>query len=158
MIVGVTGHRPNKIGGFYPNNGVRRWIRDEIRRHLLDLKPSKTISGMAIGADQDFVAVCIELKIPFVAAVPFEGQESTWPEHAQKEYKMLLELADEVVYVCAPGYSPEKMQTRNCYIVDNSDVMLAVYDGTPGGTANTVNYANEVGKKLIFINPKDVPR
>lgn len=39
-------------------------------------------------------------------------------------------------------------------MVDNSDILLAVYDGnSKGGTAYTVEYARKQGKQVILINP-----
>lgn len=38
-------------------------------------------SGVALGVDQDFCGVCTRLSpsVPYVAVVPFPGQESRWP-------------------------------------------------------------------------------
>ena len=39
-------------------------------------------------------------------------------------------------------------------MVDNSDVLIAIYNGEPkGGTAYTVNYAQKQGKEITIINP-----
>ena len=39
-------------------------------------------------------------------------------------------------------------------MVDNSSVVIAVWDGTPSGTGKTVQYARDMGKALILIDPK----
>lgn len=41
-------------------------------------------------------------------------------------------------------------------MVDNSDFVIAVWDGTKGGTANCVRYAKKLNKELVAINPKGV--
>ena len=46
------------------------------------------------------------------------------------------------------------MQTRNEWMVDKADVVIACFDGTNGGTANCVNYAREKNKELIIIDPQ----
>ena len=38
-------------------------------------------------------------------------------------------------------------------MVDNADLLLAAYDGKPGGTAMTVGYAQEVGIPIQTIMP-----
>jgi len=76
-----------------------------------------------------------------------------WPESSQKEYKRLLAKAKEVVTVCEGAYSPHKMQLRNQYMVDRCDVLIAVWDGTPGGTGNCVGYAKKQGKEIFRITP-----
>jgi uncharacterized phage-like protein YoqJ len=48
------------------------------------------------------------------------------------------------------------MQKRNEYMVDNSDIVIAVWDGSKGGTYNCVKYAEKLGKKIIVINPKEI--
>ena len=40
-------------------------------------------------------------------------------------------------------------------MVDNSDIIIAVWDGTKGGTYNCVQYAKKKNKEIIQINPKE---
>jgi len=160
MIVGVTGHRPDKLGtnsvsGYVKDNPLRVWIKTQMRDHLKQLRPIYAISGMAIGVDQDFAEVCIELRIPFVAAVPFEGQERTWPIESQEDYRALLAKAHEVVVVSDGPYERWKLHARNEWVVDHINVLIAVFDGTLGGTANTVNYADRVQREKRRINPNE---
>jgi uncharacterized phage-like protein YoqJ len=158
VILGVTGHRPDKIGGYDDDaNPLRSWVRGQIRRHLQTFRPLYGISGMALGTDQDFAAACVELGIPFIAAVPFKGQELAWRSHptSRKRYRELIAKAYEVVIVSEGGYENFKMQVRNEWVVDHCNAMLCVFDGSPGGTANTVNYADRVRRDKIRINPRD---
>lgn len=146
MIVAGTGHRPNKLGGY----GVeatgklvalaREWLRVN--------RPDRVISGMALGWDQALAWAAVDEKIPFTAAVPFHGQESAWPSLSQQWYQDLLALADEVVYVTDGGYAAWKMQVRNKWMVDNCDLVLALWDGSEGGTGNCIKYANSVDKPI----------
>lgn len=50
-------------------------------------------------------------------------------------------------------YTNDCMQKRNEYMVDNSDYVIAVWDGKPSGTGNTVHYAESKGKTIITIKP-----
>ena len=44
-------------------------------------------------------------------------------------------------------------------MVDNSDVLIAIFNGDPkGGTAYTVNYARKKGKEIVIINPDTFER
>lgn len=45
------------------------------------------------------------------------------------------------------------MDKRNRYMVDHADYILAVWNGCPSGTGNTVRYAHKKGKTIIVINP-----
>lgn len=156
MIVAFTGHRPNKLGGFKLPNPIYNYVCQQIEKTLLELKPEKVISGMALGVDQWAANVAIKLGIPFLAAVPFEGQERAWPEASQKVFHKLLDKAAEVVIVSEGGYAAFKMQVRNAWMVDHCDKLIAVWDGTPGGTGNCVNYATSKDKEIIRINPSNI--
>lgn len=150
-IIGFTGHR--EIGGYKVPNPAYDSVFQDVENILVDLKPEKTISGMAIGFDMLAAEVSIKLGIPFIAAVPFVGQEKIWPAVAQKRYNELLSKATEVVIVSKGGYVINKMQIRNEWIVDHSDVMLEYWNGSPGGTKNCREYAKSKGKQIVSIDP-----
>ena len=152
MIVSFTGHRPDKLGG-YNSNPVKDYIIAELESILNNLKPDRCISGMAIGFDQMAALICIKLGLPFEAAIPFLGQEKRWPFDSQTEYNSILDKAEKKTIVCEGGYSAFKMQKRNEYMVDNSDVIISCWDGTSGGTKNCIDYAKKLNKKIIRIDP-----
>lgn len=154
MIVSFTGHRPDKLGGYKLPNPTYLHVCREIDKTLRELQPEKIISGMALGVDQWAANIAIKLGIPFIAAVPFIGQEKAWPLPSQKIFNKLLERAAEVVIVSEGGYSAAKMQVRNEWMVDRADKVIAIWDGTPGGTGNCVQYAQKIGKEIIRINPR----
>ena len=147
MIIAATGHRPDKVGGYSDSAGVRR--RGIAEQRLIGWGPTKCIVGMALGWDTDVALVCIKLGIPFIAAVPFAGQESRWPEKSRRVFHAVLSHASEVVTVCEGGYAPHKMQVRNQWMVDHCDLLLALWDGSPGGTGNCIAYAQQKG---VHIN------
>src|SRR6266571_4842958 len=96
MIVGITGHRSAKIGGFSTPNPIHSYIVAEMRKHFIELKPDAIISGMALGVDTIAAELAIELGIAFTAAVPFVGQERVWPITSKKHYHNLLTKANTV--------------------------------------------------------------
>lgn len=148
MIISGTGHRPDKLGGYSDDVLVK------LKTLAIDLIPedtTKIITGMALGWDTALALAAIWRHIPFVAAVPFLGQEKMWPKESQTRYHNLLGAAEDVVYVCDQGYAPWKMQIRNEYMVDHCDTVLALWDGSAGGTSNCVKYAEKKGKPIINI-------
>lgn len=154
MIVAFTGHRPDpKLGGYDESNPIAVNVKTRIKQVLLDLKPTKVISGMALGVDQMAAKICIDMKIPFIAAVPFKGQECKWPKSSQEYYGWLLDHAEEIKVISEGSYDPVKMHKRNEWMVDNCDILIAVFDGTPGGTASCVRYAERQRKDIRFIRP-----
>jgi uncharacterized phage-like protein YoqJ len=153
MIIAGTGHRPAKLIA----RGVNAY-RPQVFFRLVDLayaalvryQPSEVISGMALGWDQALALAASQLGIPFVAYVPFRGQESKWPEASQEQYRELLNAASSAVIVCAGGYAPSKMARRNAAMVNDTDLVLALWDGSSGGTGNCVRYAES--KKVPVVN------
>lgn len=156
MILAYTGHRPDKLGGHKLPNPTYIKVCQAIDAKLRELKPEKVISGMALGVDSWGAFIAHKLGIPFIAAVPFPNQESKWPQSSQKTYHQLLKLASEVVIVSEGGYSPQKMQIRNEWMINRADQILAVWDGSSGGTYNAVRYAEAKKKRVIRINPKEL--
>ncbi|MGI5906839.1 MAG: SLOG family protein, partial [Candidatus Pararuminococcus gallinarum] len=75
-------------------------------------------------------------------ASPYEGFESRWSEDWKVRYNAVMEQADLVRYVCK-GYSRACFQIRNEWMVDRAARVIAVYNGEPGGTRNTIEYANK---------------
>lgn len=176
-VVSFTGHRPEKLFGSYDlNNPKAKTLANELIKVIEQLitKANVThfISGGALGADQ-VAFICVnKLKqkyphIQNILAVPFKNQDSVWKSETDRNrYYKIKDMADEVVYVdeieyynkdnTVPvgDYSAKKMQLRNIYMVDQSQIVVAVYDGTKGGTANCVNYAKKKEKKIIALNPQ----
>lgn len=154
MKIAVTGHRPHKLGGYSPSNPLKKRIKEVMAKIIDLLKPEEVISGMALGVDQWWAEVALESGVPVYAAVPFVGQESRWPDSSKEHYRVLMQAATRVKVVCEGGYSAAKMQKRNEWMVDHADVILAIWDGSKGGTGNCVAYAQKQKKPLLIWNPK----
>lgn len=160
----VTGHRPPKLGGYQTPNPIEQWVRSSLRTILERLKTRHedlhAVTGMALGVDTIFAEVCLELGIPFTAAVPFQGQESRWPGESQDKYRMLLKQAAKVIVVDEiPAYHSDhfagKMACRNKWMVDHSEMTIAVWDGSDGGTANAVRESKRRrGRKILRADPR----
>lgn len=150
MIIAGTGHRPNKLGGYGVEafNKLVKIAEDYIKS--LDIKPT-IISGMALGWDQALAQAAINMECNLIAYIPFEGQEAMWPKKSQTYYKYLLDKCNNKVYCSNPGYSARKMQKRNEDMVDNCDIVLALYDGTVGGTYNCIKYATKQKKEIVNL-------
>jgi len=146
LTIAFTGHRPGKLAGKHNE------IIGAIQALLFKLKPDYAIVGMAEGADMLAAAICRMLKLPYEAAVPFEGQSAYYKAESLEAYIKLLEDADKVTLVSEGVYKPWYFQKRNEYMVDNCDLLIAIWDGSPGGTANCVKYAKKVGRKILYLN------
>lgn len=118
-------------------------------------------TGMALGVDQLFALVVLELKnkghnITLEAAIPCQNHCGRWPASSQKLWQDIVDACDKVTLVTDAPYQPWMMQKRNEYMVDNANLILAIWDGSNGGTANCVHYAQDKGKAIYQINPKKI--
>lgn len=113
------------------------------------------ISGMAQGVDTWAAEIVLEFRaagasVKLVCTVPFPGQERRWSAEAQDRYRRILEQADEVK-ILFPHLKPRAaLLARNRWMVDRSDAVIAIWNGSSGGTKNTIDYAVKT-KKTVFI-------
>jgi uncharacterized phage-like protein YoqJ len=158
MILAVTGHRPNKLGGYATPNPIHSCVVNALADHFRRVGPEKVICGMALGVDQWAAQICCDLGIPWVAAVPFHNfaESSPWPYHAKAAYARLIQEASEVVTVTdTRHYEPRLLQARNEWMVNHSDHLVAVWNGSPGGTRNCINYATTRRKPWTRLDIPD---
>jgi uncharacterized phage-like protein YoqJ len=152
QTIAVTGHRFYKLGGF--GDHIRIPLEQFAIMKLSEYKGTclKVLTGMALGWDQAIAKACIHIGISFVACIPFKSQEDKWNMTLQKDYNRILGRASDIIYTDG-GYGPYaiwKMHKRNHYMVDNSDMVLALWDGNlSGGTASCVRYAFKKDKPVV---------
>lgn len=113
---------------------------------------------MALGVDTVFALAVLELKdegydIKLHCAIPCKNHSCKWIKESIDQYNDILSKADTVKLVSDEEYKSWLMQKRNEYMVDLADKVIVVWDGTKGGTANCVRYAEKVGKEIIKVNP-----
>lgn len=171
MIISITGHRPNglpKEYGYNLNNEAQTKLKEYIEATIEECYKYATpneeltlVTGMALGVDTVFWEVAAKLRksnknIKIEAAVPFVGQEKKWTHESQKQYKQMLSESDKVTTVSEGGFATYKMMARNRYMVNKSDIVIAVICKETGGTAQCVKYAKEHNKVVIEINPQNI--
>lgn len=147
-----TGHRPEKLRR--PENEIRTDLEREIRQAILD-GLDVFITGMARGVDIDAAEIVLRLRdegypVRLICASPYPGFESSWCETWQKRYQDVITKADLVRYIC-PHYSRSCFQIRNMWMVDHSARVIAVFNGKPSGTKNTIDYAQQKGLSIVQI-------
>ena len=144
-----TGHRPEKLP----------WRYDEADPRCLSLKRRIAaaveaayeeghchfLCGMALGCDLYFCETVLALRdrhpdVTVEAAVPCPTQADAWAPDQRERYTRLVEACDFETLVSAK-YTPYCMQRRDRYMVDHSSLLIAAFDGIPGGTRYTMQYA-----------------
>lgn len=147
MIIAATGHRPKRLGGHGP--GVQNCLVRLARGYLqASADVRAVISGMALGWDTAWALAALDLGLPLIAAVPFDGQPNRWPESSQHLHADILARASQVVVVAPGPYAAWKFERRNEWMVDRADRIAALWSGASGGTARCVAYAQRLGKPV----------
>ena len=147
-----TGHRPEKLT--MPENEIKTALERKIRVAIQDGYRT-FISGMARGVDLWAAEIVLRhraegLPVRLICASPYEGFENHWSAEWQELYRCVLGTADVVQFVCS-AYSPACFQIRNEWMVDHSSRVIAVYNGSSGGTRNTLEYAAAKGVSIVQI-------
>ena len=84
------------------------------------------------------------------AAIPCPTQADTWPAAQRERYRRLVTACDFETMV-SDRYTASCMQRRDRYMVDHAAMLIAVFDGLPGGTRYTVQYAMERGLAVVDL-------
>lgn len=154
-----TGHRPKGLPWGYNENAQSCLKFKQYMKELLIQKINEGytyfIVGMALGIDIIVAEILLELKkyydINVECAIPCLHQEVKWTNSQQGHYRDILGRCNKIVYV-SKEYTITCMQKRNEYMIDNSDLLIAVWNGTASGTLNTINYAKRKDKTTIIID------
>ena len=156
-----SGYRPEKLSWGSDEDDMRctelkRKIAESAER-IYSSGIRHFICGMARGSDMYFCEAVLFLRaehpdITIEAAIPYEKQAENWNENERARYNGLVALCDQITYV-SREYERNCMLRRNRYMVDNSCVLLAVFDGKLGGTSYTMKYATRRGLEIIEISP-----
>ena len=180
--VGITGHRDlddPEISRYLPS---RLYVRlQEIQRFAQQAARASqgfyhdeedailwAISPLAKGADRIFAKAALSLGYKLECPLPFDREEyrkdfrkeSTreLSDLLEKEFNDLLERADGVFELDGSReHEPAAYETLGHVVLDQSDILLAIWDGTPakgaGGTREVIGEARRRGIPVVCLHP-----
>ena len=148
-----TGHRPQWLKR--SEEDIKVDLENSILKAISEGRTT-FISGMEYGVDIWAAEIVIRMKagnpnLHLIAAIPFPGFDEDWDSEWRKRYRYLLSQA-EYTKILEPECSEEAYQKRNEWMVSHSSKVIAVYNGEPGGTRNTIRYAR-LSKVPVTIFP-----
>ena len=176
LSIGVVGHRPNRL----PEGGQESVVReiDLVLDHVLgavasaygrhedffengsDNLPVAVLSAFAEGADQIAVHAALKRNLPVAAILPFriDEYEQDFKTHSTRaEFNELLEKAHRQIVL--PGTREEEArayESAGITILDNSDILLAVWDGGAsagrGGTTELIERAARDSIPVVYVD------
>lgn len=147
-----TGHRPEKL------KRPEREVKEELEKNIvaaIEAGYITFISGMARGIDIFAAEIVLKARkanpaLHLICAIPYPNFEKKWPEDWQTRYRVILKAADLIKYISA-SYNSSCFQKRNVWMIDHSAKVIAVFNGTPGGTKNTLIYAENNNIEITVI-------
>lgn len=159
-----TGHRPEKLPWGNDESDPRclklkEWIRDAVETAYTEGK-RHFICGMARGCDFYFAEEVISLRarradVTLEAAIPCAHQSVSWSAFHRVRWEKLVAACDRTT-ILQGEYTPDCMLRRNRYMVEHSSLVIAVYDGTDGGTRRTLEYALREKVEFVDIDPYQI--
>jgi uncharacterized phage-like protein YoqJ len=150
--IAISGHR------FLPKDFDKSLVEKKLRL-LIEKNFDVFLVGMAIGFDTVCFQILEKLReeyknISIIACVPCRDQDALFNKAQKKEYKRMLENADEVVYI-SEKYTDKCMHERNKFMVDNSSALFYYLNTNYGGTAKTVKYALLKGRPILEVRENE---
>ncbi len=153
MLIGISGHQRLNEDSLWD------WVRSEMK-NILDHEeqPITGVSSLAIGADQVFAQLVLELGGTLYAVLPFDGYERTFhSSDTLNQYYELLRCAASIETLPNEGSDEECFMASGMRIVDLCQKLIVVWNAKAakglGGTADIVRYARMVGRPITHINP-----
>ena len=147
-----TGHRPDKmeLGEKEIKPLLEKAIDDAIAGGYVTF-----ITGMAMGADIWAAEIVLERKkrnknLHLICALPHPNFESRRSMTEKMRFNKIIKKADFVKEI-NDHYFTGCYQVRNEWMVDRSNLVIAVFNGQKSGTKNTVDYAKRKGVKVVNV-------
>lgn len=157
MICAFTGHRPQKLPWGQREEdprclALKILLEQAVERAAHD-GADTFLCGMARGCDLYFAEAVLHQKermpsLRLEAVLPCPGQADRWCREDRARYRELICRCDGLT-VLETAYTEGCMQRRNRAMVDRAQMLISVYDGSGGGTGQTVAYARAQGLKLL---------
>lgn len=115
------------------------------------------ISSADLGVGQYAAEIVIELKkeylgITLECVISSEKQAEYWSIAQRERYFTIVEQCDEET-LSQHHYTRDCKRKRMEYMVNQSDYILAVWNGGPGGTRSLLSLARSKGNPVVVIDP-----
>lgn len=124
----------------------------------MNKKEIELLSPLADGADRLFADIYLEIfkeKAKLIVPMPFDQKRyiQDFDNKSKEEFLEYLKISKKVFEV--ENKEDCEYKSVGVYVVDNSDILLALWDGTFngkfGGTGDIVSYARDKGKEVIHF-------
>ena len=155
LRIGIVGHR------FLKAAGTKTFVEQQCRALLQQAQQAAprvlALSAIAEGSDTIFAEVALALDIPLEIVLPFANYASDFAPGAVRErYEGLRRAARRETVLPYTTRSDAAYRAAMTWILDSSDVLVAVWDGQPvqgiTGTSEAVQEAQRRRMPWIHLN------
>ena len=152
MRIGITGHQTLEDSTAWP------WVASMIRRELAKLPlPFVAVSSLAVGADQLFAQIVLELGGTVVGIIPYADIERSFSSDEERESYRGIARQSTLHILHTSGTDDDAYLAAGLRVVAESDMLIAVWNGQPargkGGTADVVQHALNTHIPILHIEP-----
>lgn len=151
LTIAATGHRWERMD--IPRTAAAEQHLERLAGAFLEqLRPDRVISGLALGWDTAIAQAAIRLGIPLIAALPGRrgAQERSWSWADQGTHEWLVRQAVEQHYIDVQPMRSAYL-SRDQFMVDRADAIVALWSGAASGTGTTVRMAGKRGLPVVNL-------
>lgn len=157
-----TGHRSQHLPWKFNENAIEcKKMKATLKKEIEEsIKSGYTtfLCGMALGFDLICAETVLELKskyndIKLIAVIPCDNQQIKWPLKDQIRYSEIIKNVDAIRQKYKTYNGNKCMLERNRFMIDNSSMVIALFNGQNGGTKYTLDYAMQNGLSITIIEP-----
>jgi uncharacterized phage-like protein YoqJ len=159
-LLAVVGHRPPELGGYDANE-----VADAVLRRLTEIIDAKAqlqpdlivVTGLGLGAEQLGAEAADRAGVPYVAVLPYPGQETVWPATSQQRYRVLLDKAQGTVQLQARRPDSKQqaggaLARRDAWLARNADEAVAIWNGEDANVGRLVrSLQDHLGEDQVWV-------
>src|SRR5579885_1167601 len=157
LAIGVGGHQ--NLG----SEETQRFVEQQFRALITTYQQRETqliiYSALALGADQLFVQIALELGIQVEIVLPCSEYEYIFSSEVERaNYRRLLQEAHTIHQLPPQKCSNDAFLAAEQWIIDHSDLAIFAWNGLPpqgrSGTGDIASYAWFVGCPFVHIDTR----
>lgn len=168
LVLGFLSPGPDALWGYRLSSikyqVLKNKLKDIVERALKKYTHIELHSGLALGADTLWANLILELQaiygedaISFVADIPSQNQADTWTSKDFEKWNDFLKKANTVNNYYKEGMTyTDALIARDNGIIDQCDLLVAVYDETVPTIKRTLEYATNTNTYIYSIKPSEI--
>lgn len=133
------------------------WLTNYVGNNLSDWQ-MPTVSGLALGIDQEIHRASLSAKVPTIAFLG-TGILSDYPRGSERLRQQIVAEGGAIIteYLPSESYSAKNFVKRNRLQAALSEVLIPSEWAAKSGTAHTVGFAQRLSRKIALIRVSGQP-